>query len=264
MTLPVDPGQLDHSQDDSQLDDSQRLRALMQQADIKSYRALAAIADVSRWQIQQLRVGKAQEMRVASLIKLSTALKVSLSELLSQFGVDSVEVAQPEQTGVKQANSKSTGSKSTGSESTESESIESESIDSKSTEPESTASLRREYQRLQQQMAQQRETARSQFQTDALRTLETWLVQWPTIAKRAKDRGAELPAEKILPFIRPVEALMAQWGVEAIAPIDAQVPYDPQVHQLMGATANPGDSVTITHSGATYQGKLLHRAKAKK
>ena len=60
--------------------------------------------------------------------------------------------------------------------------------------PDQIDALRQEYRRLQQQAATQLEAARSQFQTEALRTLESWLVQWPTIAKRAQARGAELPA----------------------------------------------------------------------
>ncbi|MEL6471068.1 MAG: helix-turn-helix transcriptional regulator [Cyanobacteria bacterium J06623_4] len=100
------------------------------------------------------------------------------------------------------------------------------------------------------------------FQTEALQTLETWLIQWPTIAKRAAERP-DLPAAKLLPFLRPVEQLMADWAVEAIAPIDTQLPYDPQYHQLTQGTAQPGDLVQVTHSGCTHHGKLLHRAKVK-
>ncbi|MFK8185068.1 MAG: helix-turn-helix domain-containing protein [Phormidesmis sp.] len=224
------------------------LNVLMKRVDILSYRALAELADVSRWQIQQLRAGQATIMRVSNLVKLSGALQISLSELLSQFGVDAGETQLPEQTEPKQRDHTK---------------VEPEPTEPEQAQANSIEALRREYLRLQQQQSQQLAAARSQFQSESLRTLETWLVQWPTIAKRAKERGAELPAEKILPFIRPVEALVAQWGVEAISPIDSQVPYDPQYHQLMGATAEPGDPVMVTHSGATHSGQLLHRAKVK-
>lgn len=202
----------------------------MQRVNIPSYRALASHAGVSRWQVKQLRSGNIGQMRLAVLTQLANALEVSLSALLSKFApeidpaIDRAQPASPAQS-------------------------------------QQLADLHREYQRLQAQITQQVELARSQTQTDALQTLETWLVQWPTIVKRAQAR--ELPAVKLLPFIRPVEQLMAEWGVEAIAPVDAAVPYDPQQHQLIGGTAEPGALVRVTHSGHRHQGKLLHRAKVK-
>ncbi len=103
----------------------------------------------------------------------------------------------------------------------------------------------------------------AQLQSDALQTLETWLVQWPTIAKRAKEKGDALPAAKILPFVRPVETLMQEWDIAPIATLDEQIPYDPQYHQLTKGMASPGDLVQVTHTGQTQAGKLLHRAKVK-
>ncbi len=202
------------------------VKALMQRANIPSYRALAIRAGVSRWQVKQLRSGNISQMRLAVLTQLAAALEVSLSTLLSKFdrAIDPAQSELPAQS-------------------------------------QQLADLQREYQRLQAQMAYQVELARSQTQTDALQTLETWLVQWPTIAKRAQER--ELPAAKLLPFIRPVEQLMTEWGVEAIAPVDATVPYDPQQHQLIGGMAEPGARVRVTHSGHRHQGKLLHRARVK-
>lgn len=200
------------------------LRLLMQHANLSSYRALAAEAQVSRWQVQQLRTGNVQKMRVAVVAQLAVALKVSTGELLHKFGV--------------------------------SDALSSDL-------PSELAQLQQEYQRLQQAMAQQQEKVRSQLQAEALQTLETWLVQWPTIAKRAQEKGEALAAVKILPFVRPVEQLMAEWGVAAIAPVDAQVPYDPQIHQLTGGSADPGEAVRVANSGYFYQNKLLYRSTVK-
>ncbi|MGB3294263.1 MAG: hypothetical protein WBB01_14845, partial [Phormidesmis sp.] len=124
------------------------------------------------------------------------------------------------------------------------------------------SALQQEYQRLRSQLSQQTEAARQQVQAEALQTLESWLVQWPTVAKRAAQRP-DLPAAKVIPLVRPVEQLMAEWAVEAIAPVDAEVPYDPQQHQLIGGSVDPGILVRVTHSGQRYQGKLLHRVKVK-
>ena len=226
---------------------SSQLKELMQQADIASYRALAEFAGVSRWQVQQLRQGRVDMMRVSVLLRFAEVLQVSLTDLLERFGVKTEAenkdaIAQPAR---------------------DSEQINSEQINSEQINSEQVTALKREYQRLQQSAAEKLSMARSQFQADSLRTLESWLVQWPLIKKRAKERGAALPAEKVLPFIKPVETLMAEWGVDAIAPVDAQVPYDPQYHQLTGTAANAGELVTVTHSGATHNGKILHRAKVK-
>lgn len=111
--------------------------------------------------------------------------------------------------------------------------------------------------------AQVEATKLGAVQTAALQTLETWLTQWPTIAKRAQEKGDALAAAKILPFVRPVEQLMQEWNVEPIATIDEQIPYDPQHHQLTEGMANPGDTVRVTHVGHLHNGKLLHRVKVK-
>lgn len=204
--------------------DDAALRSLMQSANILSYRALATEAGVSRWQVQQLRLGKASQMRVEAIARLAKALKVSLAQLLSEFGQLDLEPPPAISSAAE------------------------------------VSALRQEYQRLQGQMAQQMESARSQFQAEALQTIETWLRLWPTIAKRAEDKGEELPAVKVLAFVRPVEQMVADWGVEAIAPIDAQIPYDPHMHQLKKGTAEPGEIVRVTHCGRLHHGKLLYRA----
>lgn len=258
-------------------DYTQQLKALMQQANLSSYRMLAANANVSQWQVQQLRKGQASSMRIAALINLSQALQISLSSLLNHFGVaieTAGDVGKEKRAEKAEKAEKAKGNKieeNTAKENIEGIISESDKIEQEkeliATSTETAAETKvliAEYERLKQQAAQQLAAARSQFQLDALHTLETWLVQWPTIAKRATERGADLPAEKILPFVRPVEALVAQWEVDAIAPVDSQIPYDPQCHQLIGVTANPGEQVIVTHSGATHRGKLLHRAKVKK
>lgn len=193
-------------------DDTAILRSLMQAANISSYRALAAQADVSRWQVQQLRGGAIANMRVAAVANLASALNVSVSGLLSQFGVEP-GIAEPKIAGPKIAD---------------------------------------------------RDGVRSQLQSEALQTIETWLRQWPTIAKRAQEKGDALPAAKILPFVKPIEQLMTEWAVEMIAPVDAEVPYDPKCHQLKEGIADVGELVRVTHTGRIHEGCLLHRAEVKR
>ncbi len=205
----------------------------MQQANIGSYRALALQAGVSRWQVQQLRLGKIGQMRVEALDKIAIALNIPLTALITDFDLTEFDLTDDRL-----------------------------QLSENSPLTHQLAELQREYQRLQQQQAEQIAAVRSQVQLDALQTLESWLIQWPTIAHKAQ-MNTDLAAVKILPFVRPIHQLMAEWGIEAIAPINAHIPYDPQIHQLTKGTANPQELVCVTHSGYRYQGKLLHRAKVK-
>ncbi len=199
-------------------DPTQTLRDLMQVADISSYRLLAERAGVSRWQVQQLRKGQIQKMRLVNLVQIAAALGISFTDLYVRF-----EVSQSENRGKDQ----------------------SESLLENLSETSHSSALQIDM-----------------LQTDALQTLESWLVQWPTIVRRAQDRP-DLPAVKVLPFVRPVEQLMSEWGVEPIATVDSQTAYDPTCHQLTVGQAEPGDLVRVTHTGITHRGNLLHRARVK-
>ncbi len=125
---------------------------------------------------------------------------------------------------------------------------------------ETVTALKQEYQRLQQQMEQQRETLKQEFQQSSLQVLESWLVQWPTAAYAAQQ-NQQLPAVRLLPLVRPVEQLLQQWGVEAIASVGVELPYDPQWHQLMEGTAQPGELVRVRYTGYRIGEKLLYRVK---
>ncbi|MDY7024274.1 MAG: hypothetical protein SWJ54_23485, partial [Cyanobacteriota bacterium] len=123
-----------------------------------------------------------------------------------------------------------------------------------------TEELQQEYQRLQTQMQQQRESLSEEFQRGSLETLESWLKQWPTVVYKVQQ-NPNIAAVKLLPLLRPVEQLVQQWGVEAIASVGSQVPYDPQIHQLLEGTAQIGETVVVRYTGYQYRGQLLHRAK---
>lgn len=125
---------------------------------------------------------------------------------------------------------------------------------------EAPAALKQEYQRLQAQMEQQRESLMQEFQLSSLQVLESWLLQWPTAA-HAAQQNPQLPASRLLPLLKPMEQLLKQWGVEAIASVGEEIPYDPQWHQLMEGTAGAGDRVKVRYTGYRQGDKLLYRAK---
>ena len=197
----------------------------MQVANISSFKALSQAAGVSVWQVKQLSQGKAAEMRSRSLHQLSQALQVSIAELLSEFSDLPVS---------------------------ELPTVSAPAIES--------PAIKQEYQRLQAQIAEQEEMLRQGFQQAVLRSLESWLIQFPTLIYAAQQ-NPQFPAKNFLPFIHPLEQLLKDWGIEAIAAVGAEVNYDPQLHQPMDGTAQSGDMVKIRYAGYRQGEKLLYRAK---
>lgn len=127
-------------------------------------------------------------------------------------------------------------------------------------EPPAPTAIEQEYQRLQATLDLQRSSLMEEFQLSSLQILESWMLQWPTAARKAQE-NQQLPAVKLLPLMRPVEKLLQEWGVEAIAPVGTSIPYNPQQHQLLAGTAQPGEQVTVRYTGYRQGEKLLYRAK---
>ncbi|MBW4611806.1 MAG: nucleotide exchange factor GrpE [Desmonostoc vinosum HA7617-LM4] len=221
-------------------DFTKKLQDLMQRIGISSFKALSRASGVSERQILRLRQGKLEQMRVDVLLKLSSVLQVSLSELVAMFLVPSTEN--------RVLNSK----------------LSTQNSVAKTTEQEllqEVANLKTEYQRSQLQLEQQRELLLQEFQQSSLQLLESLLLQWPTAAQKAQE-NLELAAVKILPLVqKPLEKLLQGWGVEAIASVGAEISYDPQIHQLMEGNVQPGEQVKVRYTGYRQGEKLLYRAK---
>ncbi|MBD2305863.1 helix-turn-helix domain-containing protein [Chroococcidiopsis sp. FACHB-1243] len=198
---------------------------MMQRVGVSSYKALSQQAGVSEKQIRKLRRGEIEQMRVDVLLKLSQALEVSFWELIATYSAiaPNVKVAPNE-----------------------------------NLPP--IAELKREYDRLQAELAKQKQELRKEFQLASLQAIESWLLQWPTAAQKAKE-NPELAAVKLLPLVKPIEQLLQQWDVEAIAPVGAEVEYDPQLHQLLSGSAQPRETVVVRYTGYRQGDKLLYRAK---
>ncbi|MEH2331528.1 MAG: nucleotide exchange factor GrpE [Nostoc sp.] len=207
---------------------TQKLQDLMQQVGISSFKRLSRAAGVSERQLLRLRQGKLEQMRVDVLLKLSPVLQMPLNELIATFST--VELLQEK--------------------TAPTEELLQEITD-----------LRREYDRSQLQLEQQRELLLQELQQSSLQLLESLLLQWPTAAQKAQE-NPQLAAVKIVPLVqKPLEKLLQAWGVEAIAPVGAELPYDPQLHQLLEGTAQPGETVKIRYTGYLQGEKLLYRAK---
>jgi molecular chaperone GrpE (heat shock protein) len=217
----------------SHRDFTYQLQELMQRVGVPSLKALTLAAGVSERQLLRLRRGEVEQMRVDVLLKLSQVLQVSLSELVTTF---SGQMEQGNLAPTKTA-------------------VQSQEL------LQEIAELKKEYQRLQGQLEEQRQTLLQEFQQSSLQVLESFLLQFPTAAYRAQQ-DPQLAAVKIVPLVqKPLEKLLQQWGVEAIAPVGAEIPYDPQWHQLMEGTVQPGETVKVRYTGYRQGEKLLSRVK---
>ncbi|MFQ4136567.1 helix-turn-helix domain-containing protein [Nodosilinea sp. PGN35] len=208
------------------VDYSPALRSLMTQAGVASYRALSQTSGVSRSAIDSLRQGQVGRLRVEVLQRLGQALGLSLETLVDKF---SLNPSQPGGGSGAEAMAQ-------------------------------VKALRQECDRLQTQLTTQAATVRQQVQQEAIAQLEPWLVQWPTAAHAAQQK-ADLPAQKLLPLLRPVETLVQSWGLTPIETVGAEVAYDPQIHQPKAGVLSPGQPGRVSHVGYRQGDRLLYRAK---
>jgi DNA-binding Xre family transcriptional regulator len=124
----------------------------------------------------------------------------------------------------------------------------------------SIESLQQEYQQLQHQFEQQRDTLQAEFQSQSLQTIESFLTYFPT-AKHAASNNPDFPASKLLTLVGSIDRLIQSWGVTVIGEVGSQVAYDPRWHQLIEGMANPNELVTVRYVGYRQGEKLIFRAK---
>ncbi len=120
--------------------------------------------------------------------------------------------------------------------------------------------LQQEYQQLQRQLQQQRETLQAEFQFQSLQTLESFLTYFPT-AKHAAVNNPDFPVSKLFPLIGSIDRLIQSWGVTVIGAVGGKVNYDPRWHQLVSGAANHSELVTVRYVGYRQGEKLIFRAK---
>ncbi len=203
-----------------------KLKVLLEKAGLKNCQELSKTTGISQWQLTRLQYGLMHRITLETILNLAAALNISLEQLIATFVPESKypENWQPQ--------------------------------------PENKDGVRenQEYQRLQKTIEQQKETLEIEFQTASLQAIESWLLQWPT-AVAAIGKNPELPAERLLLLIKPIEELVSHWGVEALYSVGEELPYDPQWHELTKGDANPGDMVQVRYVGYKQGGNLLYKAK---
>jgi molecular chaperone GrpE (heat shock protein) len=199
-----------------------QLQQLMRQAGFSSFKALSQAAGISEKQLRQLRRGNLARLRLETLAQLAQALQISIAECLTLFaGQPSPPASAP---------------------------------------TDDLQALRQEYDRLQTQLNQQRQVLWQEFQQTSLQVLEPLLLQLPTAAYAAQNNPTA-PAVQLLPLLTPLDRLLESWGIRAIAPVGAELPYDPHWHQLMEGTVEPGRLIRVRYTGYRQGDRLLYRAR---
>ena len=207
-----------------------RLRERMESLGIPSFRQLAKRCGVSRYCIEKLRKGKTATFSVTIAARIAAGLHLSLMDLLSWAGdieppVTSVFPASPQ-------------------------------LDYQQPD------YQREYEHLRTQFLTQRDLLQAEFQKEAIDRLESWLRNWPKVVYAVTHDKPDLLASKVLPLLRPLDALLQDWGVEPIGRLGDRVPYNPHHHQLITHSDSllPETIVEIQRPGYLHQGKLIFRA----
>lgn len=215
------------SQSDYEIN-QQLLQNLMQSVNISSLEELSLIAQVPRLQLFRIQRGLILNLSVKTIVKIAQALNISVDRLIDTFttGAETEVNSQQQPPG-------------------EASQIE---------------SLKQEYQRLREEMWEQRESLTTEFQQASINTIESWLLQWPT-AVAAVHKNPQLPAARLLTLVKPIEQLLQNWKLETIATVGEQLAYDPKYHQLLKGAAEPGELVEVRYVGYKQEGKLLYKAK---
>lgn len=205
------------------------LRILMGKAGISSFKNLGRTAAISERQILRLRRGCISGIKLNVLQNLSATLGVSLNQLVEIF-------SDPRHQ------------------------METKQLDSDLTRQQ-LVQIQQEYERSLVKLEQQREVLEKEFQQNTLQIIESLLLFFPTAAHKVRA-NPQLEAIKILPLVeKPLEKLLSTWGIQAIASVGAEVPYNPQYQELLQGTAGIGESVKVVYIGYRQRDKLLYRAK---
>lgn len=227
---------------------SEILQQLMDNVGIANVYELSKIANVPELQIIRLQYGMILKLPLGFTINIASALQISVDEFVQTFTFSAISLSQPQESAAELASLQK-----------QYQSLQ-EQFQQQQDSLASLELLQQEYQRLQQQLEEQSASLDREFQKESIQILESWLVQWPT-AIAIVQKNPQLPAERILSLVKPVEKLIQKWGLEKIAAVGDEVPYNPRQHELIKGMAEIGDLVKVRYVGYQKEGRLLYRAK---
>lgn len=231
---------------------SEILQKLMENAGISNVSELSKIANVPELQIIKLQYGMILKLPLEFTINMASALQISVDEFVQTFTFSAISLNQAE---VQEQQS----TEALASLEQKYQNLQ-EQFQKQRDSLASLETLQQEYQRLQKQLEEQSTLLKQEFQQESLQMLESWLLQWPT-AIAIVQKNPQLPAERILSLVKPVEKLIQKWGIEKIAAVGDEVAYNPRQHELIKGTAEIGDLVKVRYVGYQKGDRLLYRAK---
>jgi molecular chaperone GrpE (heat shock protein) len=115
--------------------------------------------------------------------------------------------------------------------------------------------LEQESQRLKYELQQQSKTQDATFQQ-----LHPLLISYPTARAIIKNKP-DLPAKNLVALFKPLDNLLANWGIETIGKPWEKVPYNPQLHQADSQDIEEGELVYIRFVGYRQGKRILSPAK---
>lgn len=230
---------------------NQLLQQLMQNAGISDIQELSNITHVSELQLIKLQYGLLLKLPLELTLNVASALKISVKQFIQTFTSSPINFISESQNNeaVKVLESLK-----------QEHQLLQQQCEQQKASLAALESLKQEYQRLQKQLEEQKESLNQEFQQESLQILESWLLQWPTAIAIVKN-NPQLPAERILPLMKPVEQLVQKWELTEIAMVGEEVTYNPRQHELIKGIAEIGERVKVRYVGYKQGDKLLYRAK---
>ncbi|MEM7727488.1 MAG: helix-turn-helix transcriptional regulator [Cyanobacteria bacterium P01_A01_bin.45] len=223
--------------EEKNVDFTPQLQALMQEAKISSFKALSIAARVSKQQILKLRRGDISQMRLDTLLKISSTLQIAIADLLDTFSPESSRKSLENLTSANSPKSQD-----------------------EAMNP-GVIALKAEYSKLEDKLEQQAEILQQEWKNSALQIIESLLLQFPTAAQKARE-NPQLSAATLVPLVqKPLEKLLQHWNITTIGEVGLELSYNPQEHQLLEGNAQAGDKVKVRYVGYRQYEKLLYRAK---
>ena len=120
--------------------------------------------------------------------------------------------------------------------------------------------LKKEAQRLKHELEQQSTTLNIDFQDTTFEQLHSLLTSYPTVRAIVKTQP-NLPAKNLVALFKPLDNLLANWGIETIGKPWQKASYNPQLHQSDSQDIEEGESVYIRFIGYRQGDRILSPAK---
>lgn len=122
------------------------------------------------------------------------------------------------------------------------------------------AELEAKYQDLKTNFAKQLEQIKTDFKERTFKQLYSLLINYPTAKVMVKVKP-NLPAKNLVALFKPLDNLLANWGISPIGKPWEKVIYNPNLHQADTKDIQRGESVYIRFIGYRYGNRILYPAK---